>query len=268
MGMAIDYALFVVSRFREELAAGRDTGAAVVRTVETAGRTVVVSGMTVALALAGLLLFPQMFLRSMGFGGMAAVLVAMAAAITVLPALLAVLGPRVNSIRIPVPWRRGANGTTGVGGSGGTAWARLARGVMRRPGLVIAGTVAVLAILALPFGRAEFGVADERVLPAGAASRVTSERLAADFPQVEVAPVRVLVSGADQGGAAAFAQRIGAIEGVTGAAVTGTRGDSSVITVGLPRPGHRRHRQGRGRRHPGAAAAGRRRGPRGVPPPN
>ena len=237
MGMAIDYSLFVVSRFREELAAGRDTAAAVVRTVETAGRTVVVSGMTVALALAGLLLFPQMFLRSMGFGGMAAVLVAMAVAITVLPALLAVLGPRINAIRIPVPWRRsargagGATGIGGVGGTGGTAWARLARGVMRRPGLVLAGTVAVLAILAVPFGRAEFGVADERVLPAGAASRVTSERLTADFPQVEVAPVRVLVSGTDQAGAADFAQRIAGVEGVTGAAVTGTRGESSVITV-------------------------------------
>ena len=86
LGMAIDYALFVVSRFREELAAGHDTPAAIQRTMATAGRTVMVSGLTIALALASLLIFPQVFLRSMGIGGMAAVLVAMLAALTVLPA--------------------------------------------------------------------------------------------------------------------------------------------------------------------------------------
>ncbi|HEX8630994.1 MAG TPA: MMPL family transporter, partial [Catenuloplanes sp.] len=106
LGMAIDYSLFVVSRFREELAAGRDPAEAVARTVATAGRTVLVSGLTIALALASLLIFPQAFLRSMGMGGMAAVLVAMLAALTVLPALLAVLGHRIDALRIPLPWRR------------------------------------------------------------------------------------------------------------------------------------------------------------------
>ncbi|MGH3470341.1 MAG: MMPL family transporter, partial [Thermocrispum sp.] len=91
LGLAIDYALFVVSRFREELAAGRDVDDAVARTMATAGRTVAFSGLTIAAALASLLLFPQNFLRSMGFGGMAAVLVAMAAALTVLPAVLGLL---------------------------------------------------------------------------------------------------------------------------------------------------------------------------------
>jgi RND superfamily putative drug exporter len=103
LGMAIDYALFVVSRFREELAAGHDTAEAIRRTISTAGRTVVVSGLTVALALSSLLLFPMDFLKSMGYGGMAAVLVAMLAALTVLPALLAVSSqPR----RIPLRGRR------------------------------------------------------------------------------------------------------------------------------------------------------------------
>jgi RND superfamily putative drug exporter len=99
LGMAIDYSLFVVSRFREELAAGHDTRAAVARTMATAGRTVAVSGATIALALSSLLVFPQVFLRSMGIGGMAAVLVAMLGSLTVLPALLAILGRRVDALR-------------------------------------------------------------------------------------------------------------------------------------------------------------------------
>jgi len=105
LGLAIDYALFVVSRFREELRGGATTEDALVRTMSTAGRTVAFSGLTVAISLASLLLFPQVFLRSMGFGGMAAVLVAMVGALTVLPALLAVLGHRVDSLRLRMPNR-------------------------------------------------------------------------------------------------------------------------------------------------------------------
>src|SRR5215468_6699097 len=117
LGLAIDYALFIVSRFREELAA-RPTGPqrvedALARTVATAGRTVCFSGLTVAISLAGLLLFPQMFLRSMAFGG-----------------ILAVLGPRVNAGSMP--WRRRRRGRA-AGGAGGGAWARIARSVMRCP---------------------------------------------------------------------------------------------------------------------------------------
>jgi RND superfamily putative drug exporter len=105
LGLAIDYALFMVSRFREELPRSASVEQAVARTMATAGRTVAFSGLIVASSLASLLLFPQNFLRSMGFGGMAAVLVAMLAALTVLPALLAVLGRRVDGLA--VPWRRG-----------------------------------------------------------------------------------------------------------------------------------------------------------------
>lgn len=100
MGLAIDYGLFVVSRYREELARGLDPRAALVRTMATAGRTVAVSGLTVAVSLSGLLIFPQVFLRSMGAGGIAAVLVAVVAALTVLPALLAVLGTRVDALPV------------------------------------------------------------------------------------------------------------------------------------------------------------------------
>src|SRR5204862_3297705 len=108
LGLAIDYGLFMVGRFREELTRTTSTEQAVARTVATAGRTVAVSGVTVAIALASLMLFPMTFLRSMGYGGVATVLVDMIAALTVMPALLAVLGPRVNALRIR--GRRGGRG--------------------------------------------------------------------------------------------------------------------------------------------------------------
>ncbi|MBA2769690.1 MAG: MMPL family transporter, partial [Sporichthyaceae bacterium] len=131
LGLAIDYSLFVVSRFREERRVpGATTESALVATMTTAGRTVALSGITVAIALASLLLFPQVFLRSMGFGGMAAVLVAMVGALSVLPALLAVLGHRVDALRLPVhrlvPQRlRRASSDERPG-----AWWRLAHSVM------------------------------------------------------------------------------------------------------------------------------------------
>jgi RND superfamily putative drug exporter len=129
LGMGIDYSLLMINRFREYLRSGKDTRAAVAATIATAGRTVLVSGTMICLSLASLLIFPQVFLRSMGLGGMAAVFLAMTGAVTVLPALLALLGPRVNALRIPLPGRsRWAAGTRQ-----GDAWAGLARAVMRRP---------------------------------------------------------------------------------------------------------------------------------------
>src|SRR6185436_19593917 len=109
LGMAIDYTLFIVNRFREELAAGKSTEEAVATSIATAGRTVMVSGITVALALGSLLIFPMVFLKSMAWGGMAAVLVQMLAAITALPAVLSILGNRVNALRVPLPFGRKAS---------------------------------------------------------------------------------------------------------------------------------------------------------------
>ncbi|MEV4513909.1 MMPL family transporter [Dactylosporangium sp. NPDC049525] len=232
LGMAVDYALFVVSRFREELAAGHAVPQAIARTLATAGRTVLVSGLTVAFALSSLLLFPQAFLRSMGLGGMAAVLVGMLVALTVLPAVLAILGTRINALRVPLP-QRDRSTTGGV-------WARIAHAVMRRPVPVIVAVVAVLGILASPFLRAEFGAADERVLPAGTSSRVVSERLDAEFPGGGEGTLTVLVSGADRAAADAFAGDVGRLDGVTRATVTATKGASSVISVGYAGPLNRR----------------------------
>jgi len=232
LGMAIDYALFVVGRFREELAAGHSTAVAVERTLRTAGRTVAVSGLTVALALSSLLLFPMGFLKSVAYGGMAAVLVAMLAALTSLPALLAVLGPRINALRIGARWigrsrRAPAAGEPGRRG----AWERLAHSVMRRPVIYLVVTAAVLVGLGVPFLRAEFGGFDERVLPEGTASRVVSERLAADFPGGGTSPVLAVVDGATPEQAQQFAARVSALPGVSGAAVQQTDGRVSVVAV-------------------------------------
>lgn len=231
VGMAIDYALFVVGRFREELSAGHPTPVAVERTLRTAGRTVAVSGLTVALALSSLLLFPMGFLKSVAYGGMAAVLVAMLAALTALPALLAVLGPRINALRIGR--RSGAAAapapSTGRAGTGG--WERLARSVMRRPVIYLVVTAGVLLGLAVPFLRAEFGGFDERVLPETTPSRVVAERLAADFPGGGIAPVLAVVDGASTEQAQTFAARAARLPGVNDAAVTLTDGSVSVVSV-------------------------------------
>jgi trehalose monomycolate/heme transporter len=252
LGMAIDYSLFIVSRFREELARGQTPAEAVAATLSTAGRTVFVSGMTVALALASLLVFPMDFLKSMAWGGMSAVLVAMLAALTALPALLAVLGTRINSLRIRLPrFTRGralqmatvgadagfiAAGFIAARGSEGVqpkevtrdgGWARLARSVMRRPVIYAVGVTAVLVAMALPFLRIEFGGFDERVLPAGTESRVVTERMGDEFAGGGVAPISVLVHGE----VGDLPQRISALENVTGARVTAQRGDATLIQV-------------------------------------
>ncbi|WP_244367717.1 MMPL family transporter [Micromonospora echinofusca] len=231
LGMAIDYALFVVSRFREELAAGHDTPTAIARTMATAGRTVLVSGLTITVAMASLLIFPQAFLRSMGLGGMAAVLVAMLASLTVLPALLAVLGHRIDALRVPLPWRRGAKAAGPVPTLTGGGWARIARVVMRRPALFAVGVVVVLLALAAPSLRMEFGGFDERVLPADAPARVVSERIRTEFPGGTVAPVDVLVTGVSAEQAGQFAQRIAGLPGVTGAQPVANRGNATLLSV-------------------------------------
>jgi uncharacterized membrane protein YdfJ with MMPL/SSD domain len=174
-GLAIDYALFIVTRFREELAAGNDVETALTTTMSTAGRTVAFSGITVGVAIASLVLFPVMFLRSMAYGGAAAVLVAMIAALTALPALLAVLGHRVDSLRLP--WfNRHRSRQTEHG-----AWYRLAHSVMRRPLVYVVVLVPLLLVFGVPFLRAELGGVDHRALPAGAESRVVTETLQRDF---------------------------------------------------------------------------------------
>jgi trehalose monomycolate/heme transporter len=240
LGLGIDYGLFLVSRFREELhrqesvagGSGR-VEEAVARTVATAGRTVAVSGVTVALALASLMLFPETFLRSMGYGGVATVLVDMLAALTVMPALLAVLGPRVNALRI----RRAVRRPPAAEHTGG--WYRLASSVMRRPLLYAIPIVVVLLALGSPFLRITWGGTDATVLPSGAPARVVTEALNRDFPGNPTAPIESVVqfpgpaagSPARMGELTAYVSRLGHVPGVSGARLTGVRGDIARVDL-------------------------------------
>jgi trehalose monomycolate/heme transporter len=222
LGLAIDYGLFMVARFREELRRSGDTEEALARTMATAGRTVAVSGITVAVSMSGLLLFPILFLRSMGFGGIATVAVDMLAALTIMPALLAVLGPKIDSLRVPLRRRSEAPERGG--------WLRLAYGVMRRPAWYIAGTVGLLLVLGLPFLHITWGGVDSRVLPTGTESRVVAETLDRDFTRNATSPIQVVMTGRpDQAGR--YADRLGQVPGVTGAQVTGAHGTTSRISL-------------------------------------
>jgi uncharacterized membrane protein YdfJ with MMPL/SSD domain len=228
VGLGIDYGLFMVTRFREELHRQPTVEQAVARTVATAGRTVAVSGVTVAIALTSLMLFPEVFLRSMGYGGVATVAVDMLAALIVLPALLAVLGFRVNALRIRRSVHRPAREET----SGG--WYRLAHSVMRRPAVYASVIVIGLLALGAPFLRISWGGTDARTLPAASTVRQVSETLDTQFPANSTAPIEALVTGArapSQADLAAYLHRIDAIPGVTGAQVTGVKGDTARIDI-------------------------------------
>jgi len=232
LGLAIDYGLFMVTRFREELGRQPTVEQAVARTVATAGRTVAVSGVTVAVALTSLMLFPESFLRSMGYGGVATVAVDMLAALTVLPALLAVLGPRVNALRI----RRSLPSTTGhrpVRAETSGGWYRLAHSVMRRPAVYASVIVIGLLALAAPFLRISWGGVDARTLPAASTVRQVSETLDSQFPANSTAPIEALVTGARAPAQlTTYLHQIDAVPGVTGARVTGVKGDTTRIDVG------------------------------------
>jgi trehalose monomycolate/heme transporter len=229
LGLGIDYGLFIVTRFREELHRQPTVEQAVARTVATAGRTVAVSGVTVAVALTSLMLFPEDFLRSMGYGGVATVAVDMLAALTVLPALLAVLGHRVNALRI----RRSVNRPVRDEASG--AWYRLARSVMRRPLAYVAVITIGLLALGAPFLRISWGGTDASTLPAASTIRQVSEALNSEFPVNSTAPIEALITGAgaaNRTALTAYLHRIDAIPGVTGAQVTGAKGGVVRVDVG------------------------------------
>lgn len=223
LALSVDYALLITSRFRSELTRSGDIEASLIRTMSTAGRTVAFSGLTVAVSLAGLLFFPLPFLRSMAYGGIGVVLFAAVAALTVLPALLAILGLRVTRRRI---WgRRRAPGESERG-----AWHAIARGVMRRPFLVLAAAIAFLIFLLSPFLHVSFGVTDARVLPDGTESRVVFEALEEEFPGTQT-PIQVVVSGGEPEEYQPYVASLGDFPGVTGVLVAAVHDSGAVIAV-------------------------------------
>jgi RND superfamily putative drug exporter len=188
LGLAIDYSLFIVSRFREELAAGRDVGAALEETLAHAGRTVAGSALTVAAAVSALLVFPLMFLRSFAYAGIAVALLAGVAALVVLPAALAVIGHRINALTV---WHRS------VRPPADGFWSSMARRVMRRPVVVIVGVTAVLLVLASPFLHLRLGYFDDRVLSPSDQVRQVDDALRTDFGQGQTDALQVVAPRTD-----------------------------------------------------------------------
>jgi len=208
LALSIDYALLMVSRFREELGHGQEPARAVVRSVQTAGRTIVFSGATVMAALAVLLIFPLYFLRSFAYAGIGVVLISMAAAVVVLPALLAVLGRRVNSGRLP--WARKREPSTAA-----PFWGRLAGQAMRRPVLIAVPVLAVLMLIALPLRHVQFGTPDDRVLPASTQSRAVGDVLREEFTGNSATALNVVTDGPlDRAALTAYATRLSDLTGV------------------------------------------------------
>jgi RND superfamily putative drug exporter len=185
LGVAIDYSLFIVSRFREELVAGKVVPDALARTVATAGRAIVFSGVTVGIGLCGLLFFQGTFIASMGAAAAIAVLLAVFWALTFLPALLAVLGHRVNWVRLPL-FGRPPRTDRGI-------FHALATSVMRRPALAIVPAVAILAVLAAPISRLSLGQTGITGLPPQALSRIGADKLQSDFPNQSVNTFNVVI---------------------------------------------------------------------------
>jgi uncharacterized membrane protein YdfJ with MMPL/SSD domain len=205
LGLAIDYSLFMVSRYREELARLGPGPEALVRTLQSAGRTVLFSTLTIAAALAALLVFPQQFLYSMGIGGVLVALIAAAIALIALPALLAVLGTRVNALA-PRRWQRVADEVARQQGRG--AWYRLSRAVMRRPALVAVVTATGLLLVGTQFLRIEFTGFSARDLPESTAPRQVDDALRAEFPPNPTSSLQIAVETDASSEVTALAERI------------------------------------------------------------
>ncbi|MFF8780409.1 MMPL family transporter [Streptomyces sp. NPDC015140] len=228
LGLGIDYALLMVSRFRERLAKGASVDDAVRHTVHTAGRTVAFSAATVAVALAALLVFPQYFLRSFGYAGVGVVAIAAISTLFVMPALLKVLGHRVNKGRLP--WAGNAKRQD----SGLPFWGRLARTAVRRPALTALPVLAVLLLAASPLLGITIGIADERSLPEDAKSRQVSAALEKNFNGSDAAAIHVVMDEAvDRAPLDAYAGKLSELDGVVRVeASTGTYTDGRAAAPG------------------------------------
>jgi putative drug exporter of the RND superfamily len=223
LALAIDYSLFIVSRFREELRRGRTVGEAVERAVATSGKAVAFSGVAVAIGLSGLLLFTAPAIRSIGIAGALVALCSVVYALTFLPAMLGMLGHRVNSLTIGGLVRRfrGNIASDATGARRTSRWERVAHGVMARPYVVLVPTLALLLVAGSPFLRLQQGVPGAEIYPAGVESRDAYVALQTEFAPGETTPIVILadVTGAptDPANIAAldaYATKIAALDGI------------------------------------------------------
>lgn len=235
LGLGIDYGLLLVSRFREQLAAGDPVPEAIRRTVSTAGRTIAFSSATIVAALAALLVFPQYFLRSFAYAGIGVVAIAAVSALVIIPALLAVLGHRVNRGRVP--------GGRAMRRADAPLWGRVAGAVMRRPALTALPVLGVLLLAAAPLLGVSYGTPDERVLPKSAQSRQVATALREDFAVDDSTAIDVVTTGAVSGpGLARYATELSRLDGVArvdagnGSYTDGTAGPAGPAAAALGRP--------------------------------
>jgi len=225
LALAIDYSLFMVSRFREELRRGRDTATAVQVTMATSGKAVAFSGLAVAVGLSGLLLFEPAALRSFGIGGALVVASSVFYALTFLPAVLGMLGPRINAVGVAGlrdRVRRAFGRPVGAAADAAreSRWERMAHWVMARPVAVLIPTLAFLLLLGTPFFRLEQGIPDASILPPGIESREASVALTNDFRAGETSPIIILAtvqgSPTDAANIAAILDYSATVDGVDG----------------------------------------------------
>jgi len=228
LALAIDYSLFIVSRYREELGRGRERADAILTAATTAGRTVLFSAMTVALALAALTVFPMYFLRSFAYAGIAVVVIAAAASVVALPAILTLVGPRIDALDLRAGVRRllrrpaPAPRTVQQG-----LWYRLASTVMRRPVVIGGVVVAILLLLGSPFLRASFGYPDDRVLGTSTSAHVVGDQLRTSYALDAGSTMNGVVAAAPAPGALSrYQSTLRAVPGVRG--VTTTTADGAV----------------------------------------
>lgn len=205
LGLAIDYTLFLLTRYREELDRQGATFGAVVTTMRTAGRTVVFSAVTVAVALATLLVFPMGFLRSMGVSGAVVAIVAAAAALVVSPIVFGLWGAKLAR-------RRKSDAAEG-------RWYRISHAVMRRPGVIAAATAAVMLVLAAPALRSEWTPVDGTIVPPGQSARTVSDLIDSEYGSTGTTPVTVAIAAGDgvsgaAGGVPDFAREASSLPGV------------------------------------------------------
>ena len=187
LGLGIDYSLLMVNRFREELHNGKEIDEAVVSTVKTAGKTVFYSGLTVAVTLGSMVVFPQSFLKSFGYAGVSVVLIAIVAAILPLPALMKLLGHRVDKFVVR---------KSGIVPKSDGRWAQTARFVMRKPVSVVVLSLVILGVMAAPIKDIVFSQLDARVLPKSDKAAIAYQVLSDRFPGQESSPIEILIPGA------------------------------------------------------------------------
>jgi RND superfamily putative drug exporter len=208
LGLGIDYSLLMVNRFREELHHGKEVADAIVTTVKTAGKTVFYSGLTVAVTLGSMVVFPQAFLKSFGYAGVSVVIIAIISAIFPLPALMMILGHRVDKFVIR---------KSGITPKADGRWAQTARYVMRKPVTVVMLSLLILAVIAAPIKNIVFSQLDARVLPKSDKAAIAYQEMSERFPGQESSPIEILIpGGAKSVSAEELNQYVGAIQKTDG----------------------------------------------------